>query len=139
MVKETYFNEILTQLHLLCTNPLAHPCQPGENEGQRMQKRPFPVGNERFLMISVFLEKCHSHHTRTGVRADDAANERRVERVRLALPDVTAVLDVFFEVRIAQAAVAEDDRLVEVDAAALADLLHEQVVALLRPSRLTIT
>ena len=75
-----------------------------------------------FYRGSALFEECDRHHAGASVRADHAANERGVERVCLVLPDVAAVLDIFFEIRIAQPAVSEDDRLVEVDAELLADL-----------------
>ena len=50
---------------------------------------------------SVFLEKRHGDHAGTGVRADHAANERGVEHLHPALPDVAAVFHILFKIGIA--------------------------------------
>ena len=43
-----------------------------------------------FYRGSALFEECDRHHAGASVRADHAANERGVERVRLVLPDVAA-------------------------------------------------
>ena len=68
--------------------------------------------------------------------ADHTAQQRLLQTAAVIAPERRAVRHIFLQQGIAQAGVAEQDRQGKVDAAALAYLLHKQVVALLRAARL---
>ena len=87
------------------------------------------------LYYSFIFIKRYNNSSGPNMGPDNASDGRIADFFQVALPDMTAVLNIFQQQCVRDSAVAKQNRFTEINAADPVDFLNEQIVAHFRAAR----